>query len=246
MTRSRMQLITLVGVALLLVAACMGGADPTPTMSTTPATPTTAAASPSPQGQATPSGTPRADGCTPVLAAGETPTPTPRVDRRLGPPVMVLIAGECEQEGSIGSFFWQLAGDVAADVNAPGLQIQKDGSLVLEQGQEARFEPRVGPVPETLTMDIYPEQGNVRPLEELPNPEGTPYIGTPIPGSDTPDVFKPTTEPVATIELPIDSLTWTVDLEPGRYFLHLKGQWPNPTGEGREMTGEYSFYVRVA
>lgn len=242
MTRFRLQLIALVGVALLVVAACVGGSsDSTPQTTTTPATPTTALASPTSQAQ----GTAVVEGCTPVLAPGATPTPTPPVDRRLGPPVMVLIAGDCEQEASIGSYFWQLGKDVAADVNAPGLQIQKDGALALEQGQEVRFEPRVGPVPETMTIDVYPEQGNVRPLEELPNPEGTPYIGTPIPGSNTPDVFKPTTDPVTTVEIPTDALTWTVDLEPGTYFLHVKGTWPNPTGEGRELTSEYSFYVRV-
>ncbi|MDI3340024.1 MAG: hypothetical protein QJR03_05785 [Sphaerobacter sp.] len=244
MTRTRSVLGALVGAVLLLGTACLGGAEPTPTSATQP-TRSAAAASPTPEAKATPNSlTPSGDWCTPVLAAGATPTPTPPVNRRLGPPVMALIAGECEQEGSIGSFFWQLGSEVAADVNAPGLQIQA-GPLALQRGQTVRFDPRVGPVPAKLTLIVYPQQGNVRPLEELPNAQGTPQIGTPIPGSNTPDVFKPTTEPVTTVEIPVDALSWTVDLEPGRYFLHLKGEWPNPQGQGRQLTGEYSFFVRV-
>src|SRR5690606_38564693 len=141
------------------------------------------------------------------------------------------VAGECEQQAYFGAYFWQHEAGAVAEISVPGHQIH-DGSLKLSEGQEVHFDVRVGPVPEALTLQAYPREGNVRPMEELPNEQGTPMVGTPVPGSEVVDSFKPTTDPAATTEISVDQLTWQVDLPAGEYFLLLSGEWPNPDPEG--------------
>lgn len=225
----------LFALALLLtltLAACSGSSAGTATPQAPTATPTA---------EATPSVTPEA-----TLEA--TPSGTP-AGILLAPPDFTLTAAAGEQPSSRGSFYWMLDNGLAAELNYHGFEIHPS-TLEVQPGETLTFAPNDGHVPATLELAIFPEEGNTGPItpEILAAEAGaTPTTtATPTPaGGEEVLFFRPKTDPVKTAELQGDDMTWTVDLEPGTYFIRIKGTWPNPVVPEKERWGEFAFTVQV-
>jgi hypothetical protein len=147
------------------------------------------------------------------------------------PPKFTLIAQSGEQQANRGNYFWQRQDNgVAMEVASRGIPVHEQ-PLEVARGEQLRIEASGGPPPETLELKVYPKEGN----------HG--LISTNV---DAIDGFNPTTPPLSETSLQGGDLVWTADLEPGDYFLWMKGTWSNPIRPERSRDAEYSFLLHVA
>jgi hypothetical protein len=193
-------------LALLLIAACnndnSNNDEPNGEQVTTPiATPTEA---PNDDPEPSPAETPED-------SAQATPSDDEYDPRRLEPHPIFLIAESGQQRAHLGAYFWILDEGVAADVQSAGFTIHEE-PLELRDGESIRIESRGPLFPDEITLEVYTQDGNI--LEDISTREGRM------------DAFSPQTEPILTTEMPNGE--WTVDLEPGEYFIRLDTVWPDP------------------
>lgn len=148
----------------------------------------------------------------------------------LDPPRLLLVASSGKQAAAIGAFYWQRQDNgLAADVAAPGIQIQKT-PLLVKRGEQLKIEIGDNPAPDSLEVKAYPKEGNHQTISTANNAI---------------DAFVPTTNPVSSTTLGAGANSWTADVEPGDYFLWIKGTWANPLVPSHARTVEYSFLLHV-
>ncbi len=166
-------------------------------------------------------------------AKGNLPTPSlaPSASpMSLDPPTFTLVAGSGKQPANTGAFYWQRQDNgLAAEINAPGIPLQKE-PLVVKRGEQLKLEIGNGSAPDSIELKAYPKDGNHKPISTANNAI---------------DAFTPTTDPVTATTLGAGTDTWTAELEPGEYFVWMKGTWPNPILPTRSRTVEYSFLIQV-
>jgi hypothetical protein len=196
-------LLATLTLALLLIAACNNDESNGDQVTTPLAIPNDAADDDS---ELSPVETP--EDSDPAQA---TPTDDEFDPRRLEPHPIWLIAESGEQRAHLGAYFWILDEGVAADVQSAGFTIHEE-PLELRDGESIRIESRGPLFPEEITLEVYTQDGNI--LEDISTREGRM------------DAFSPQVEPVLTAEIPNGE--WTVDLEPGEYFIRLGTVWPDP------------------
>jgi hypothetical protein len=150
-----------------------------------------------------------------VVETEATPDPDVYNPNQLGPPTFRTIAESGRQIASVGAFFWILDEGIAVDISSGGFTIHDD-PLEIAAGETVSFEA-VGPLfPVRMTIEVYTRDENIR--EDISTHEGR-AAG-----------FTPLTDPVYTTEISGDS--WTVDLDPGEYFVRLDTRWPEPNYPG--------------
>lgn len=166
-------------------------------------------------------------------AKGTLPTPSlaPSASpMSLDPPTFTLAANSGKQRANTGAFYWQRQDNgLAAEIHAPGIPVQEK-PLVVKRGEQLRNAVGNGPAPDSIELKAYPKDGNHKPISTANNAI---------------DAFVPTTDPVITTTLGAGADTWTAELEPGEYFVWMKGTWPNPILPTRSRTVEYSFLIHV-
>lgn len=166
-------------------------------------------------------------------AKGTLPTPSlaPSASpMSLDPPTFTLMTNSGKQQGSTGAFYWQRQDNgLAAEIHAPGIPVQEK-PLLVNRGEQLRNEIGNGPAPDSIELKAYPKDGNHKPISTANNAI---------------DAFVPTTDPVTTASLGAGAETWTAELEPGEYFVWMKGTWSNPILPTRSRTVEYSFLIHV-
>jgi len=176
-----------------------------------------------------------ATACSGVGAATPTSTPTPTVDTtpRLGPPPLTLHAAGGAQVGIVGSYDWVTDKGFGAKVQAHGYQFPTP-PLTIKVGESVSFvvQQGSGAQPTSLTLQAYPQQGNVKPLASRDGTINAFVLpSTPAAGQGT-----PSGNPQA----------WKVDLQPGQYFLLVKGDWPSPIkAHNGPLYSEFVYSVTV-
>ena len=156
-----------------------------------------------------------------------TASPSPMT---LDPPTFTLVANSGKQQAYTGEFFWQRQDNgLAAEIKAPGIQVQEK-PLIVKRGEQVRIEVSNGPAPDSIELKAYPKEGNHKPISTT---------------KEAIDAFVPATDPVTTASLGAGAVTWTAEIEPGEYFLWMKGTWANPILPTRSRTVEYSFLLQV-
>ena len=175
---------------------------------------------------------------TPTTPVRQPPTPTPTLEPGailVQPPDVYLVARSGEQKAAFGAFYWVHESGYAADVTSSGFEIQFE-PLVVQAGETLRIEIRGEPLPETITLEVFPEEGNKDRIGPQP---------------DAMVAFIPKTEPIASADLAGSSgqYTWTADLLPGTFFIRLRATWPEPAINpvpGRQPRAQYSFFIQVS
>ncbi len=207
---------------LIVTSACSLGSSKsgkTPTSGVQPAA-TTASASPSTTGLATPD-----DGLgTPVVPQ----------TKRLLPPDLIVHAKAGEQLGNFGAWYWQNSYGLVADTHAVAYEIQPD-MLQLTQGEAISFTWRYqnsqsDTTLQTVDLTVYPAAGNLKTVAT----SGKTLTG-----------FWPQTDATTKATLTAATPSWTVDLPSGEYYIVIHATWSNPIGDHHERDSNYSFHVKM-
>ena len=175
-----------------------------------------------------------------ATADDATPTPqqqpsVPRSANALYPYDVFLVAASGERKAQFGAYFWQTDSGLAIDVKSPGFPTANLEPLPVGPGETVRIEARDGPAPNELTVHVYARDGNTGPLS---------------PDAPDTEAFKPQTDPVTSTQLQLTpdgrAYTWTVDLDPGTYFVLGNATWSNPVRPEKPRTVELTFAIEVA
>lgn len=143
---------------------------------------------------------------------------------RLEPDALLLMADSGEQRGVIGAFFWVDDTTLLALEGGPGYYERQDEPLDVEAGETIEFQITTDKLPDFYEISVF------EPNEETT--EGNRVVlGN---------------EPILTEELDVDDPAWTVDLEPGEYYLQVSTTWPTDEEMWHtEQNSQYRYWINV-
>lgn len=152
----------------------------------------------------------------------------------LDPPLLVAHATSGTQQANYGTFYWMLDNGLAAQVNARGIEIQKD-ALHVTKGETIQFtwtnqNSKSDSTLQDLTISVFPEEQS---------------IVTETSGQGTLRGFKASDKPVTTGKLSASNPTWTVSVDSGSYFIDVQATWSNPVLAEKTRHCEYGFLFTV-
>lgn len=147
---------------------------------------------------------------------------TPAGRRGLTPYAVTLSGESGEQTGQIGPHFWTDDEAMLAGEAAGGFYERHEEPMTVENGEELAIEVDEDDFPTEITVDVY------EPVE----PERADLVSLPD-------------EPLQSDELDVESGTWTVDLEPGEYYVVLQTTWPTDEMWDRMREVAYRFWIQV-